>query len=79
MKNESFRISQLTTKSTPTVTDESRGLHMLESKDDSDSLHVENEIANRQRRTSITCCLSSLTICIRYGTQTFSWIEPKNW
>ena len=37
MKNESFRISQLTTKSTPTVTDANHSLHMLESKDDSDT------------------------------------------
>ena len=46
----------------------------------SSSLHVVSEIANRQRRTStICCCLSSLTTCIRHGTQTLSWIEPKNW
>ena len=37
---EYFRISQLTNKSTPTVTDTSHGLHMPESQDDSDNIHM---------------------------------------
>jgi len=41
--------------------------------------HVVSEIADRQRRTSTTCCFSSLTTCFRCGTRTLSWIEPKNW
>ena len=36
LKNRSLRISQLTNKSTPTVTDASHGLHMPESQNDSD-------------------------------------------
>jgi len=38
LKNGSLRISQLTNKSTPTVTDASHGLHMPESQNDSDKL-----------------------------------------
>ena len=37
LKNGSLRISQLTNKSTPTVTDASHGLHMPESQNDSDT------------------------------------------
>ena len=37
LRNQSFGISQLTNKSTPTVTDASHGLHMPESQDDSDT------------------------------------------
>jgi len=37
LRNKSFRISQLTNKSTPTVTDTSHGLQMPESQDDSDT------------------------------------------
>jgi len=43
------------------------------------SLHVVSEIANRQRRTLITCCFSSLTTCIRYEMRTPFWIKRKNW
>ena len=38
--NRSVRISQLTNKSTPTVTDASHGLHMPESQNDSDRQFV---------------------------------------
>ena len=38
LRNESFRISQLTNKSTLTVTDASHGLHMPELQDDSNKL-----------------------------------------
>jgi len=37
------------------------------------------DIANRQRRMSTTCCLSSLTTCIQFGLRTPFWIKPKNW
>jgi len=35
--------------------------------------------ANLQRRTSTTCCFSSLMTFIQYGTRTPFWIELKNW
>jgi len=37
LRNQSFRISELTHKSTPTVTDTSHSLHMPESQDESDT------------------------------------------
>ena len=46
LKNESLRISQLTNKSTPSVTDASHGLHMPESQDDSDKWHLLKHILN---------------------------------
>ena len=45
----------------------------------SSSRHVVSEIADRQRRTSTTCCYSSMMVCIQSGMRTLSWIEPKNW
>jgi len=41
------------------------------------SLHVVSKIANRQRHTSTTCCLSSLSRCTPYWTQSLSGSSPR--
>ena len=56
LKNGSLRISQLTNKSTPTMTDASHGLHMPESQNDSDTSIIRSSaLAQASSSLSMVC------------------------
>ena len=66
LRNQSFRISQLTNKSTPTVTDTSHGLHMPEPQDDFDTLVTSSLAVLLENKTTRSSAVPTLHLSQRF-------------